>query len=617
MALLDNAWYVSSVGFTAVTQWVKNTSFSAGALCRQTAPAVGSERVFVAVVGGKTVNSSEPTLTATRGAKTVDGTVTWQECTGIAALNGDLTNTPTWSTLTGNAAFAVTLGQVIKRNNGASIWICSTAGTSGTTEPAWPDDNAGSTRTDGGGTLVWTCLGASYGVLAAPHARFENALVATWGAAGNTFFLADNHTQTQATALTLLLPATQGAPNNVVSFDHLVGSTPPTAFTAGAALAVSGNVGILWKGWGTVEGITCNGGTTSGTSAGLALAEVQSNKLKYRNCTFVLRNSSATGIYLGMSTAAASGEVQCESCAFTFGSSASQTIFIDGRAIIRNCTFGWTTKPNSLFAITQTNKPFDLLIEGCDLSNYDGTLLAWGALLGLGNCVLKDCKTHASLTLSATPNSSPNFGPDVIRSDSGNTVYKIARKRYEGDLTVDTTTVRMGGATDLVTPHSWKIVNNAAGSGPTLAVPFDLPPITIWNSITSGNINITLYGAGATTPNIDDLWYEVVYLGDASYPLGIFATAGKTSVAGTTSAWSTDSTSSWGGSPAAKWYLTKQIAPRQIGYIYIYLRSAKAGATYYVDPRPVIDIGPAVSRSSLGYNELFAGIPRSHCGIGA
>src|SRR3954470_14971670 len=103
MALVDNAFYVnfgngSSTGYYAVTAWATGATIAAGAIRRQlAAPAVGSERVFVCIVAGTTHATTEPTWVITRGGKTTDNTVTWQECTGIAALNGDATNTPSWT----------------------------------------------------------------------------------------------------------------------------------------------------------------------------------------------------------------------------------------------------------------------------------------------------------------------------------------------------------------------------------------------------------------------------------------------------------------------------------------------------------------------------------------
>src|SRR6185369_16090267 len=89
MALVDTVWYCNSVGYAAVTARPQNTAVAAGVLRRQfTAPAVGSERVFVCIIAGTTANVTDATWVLTRGAKTTDGTATWMECTGQAALNG-------------------------------------------------------------------------------------------------------------------------------------------------------------------------------------------------------------------------------------------------------------------------------------------------------------------------------------------------------------------------------------------------------------------------------------------------------------------------------------------------------------------------------------------------
>src|SRR5580765_3925624 len=99
MALVDTVWYCnfgngSSTGYFAVTVRPQNTAVAAGILRRQfTLPSVGNERVFVCIVAGTTANTTDATWTLTRGAKSTDGTATWQECTGQAGLNGDPTNT--------------------------------------------------------------------------------------------------------------------------------------------------------------------------------------------------------------------------------------------------------------------------------------------------------------------------------------------------------------------------------------------------------------------------------------------------------------------------------------------------------------------------------------------
>src|SRR4029077_18042808 len=120
MAFADTTWYCnagnqSTTGYYAVTVRPQNTAVAAGVVRRQfTAPAVNSERCFVCIVAGTTANTTDATWTLTRVAKMTDGTATWQECTGAAAVNGDATNTPTWAAV--KAAGLPSQGTIIKRN---------------------------------------------------------------------------------------------------------------------------------------------------------------------------------------------------------------------------------------------------------------------------------------------------------------------------------------------------------------------------------------------------------------------------------------------------------------------------------------------------------------------
>src|SRR5262245_65034520 len=135
MAYTETALYLDSVAYAAVTARPQNTAVTVGFIRKQfTAPASGSERVFICIVAGTTANVTDATWTLTKGSKTTDGTATWMECTALPALNGDSANTNAWAASKG----AIALGQIIKNVAATHYFICTTAGTGGTgSEPSW------------------------------------------------------------------------------------------------------------------------------------------------------------------------------------------------------------------------------------------------------------------------------------------------------------------------------------------------------------------------------------------------------------------------------------------------------------------------------------------------
>ena len=83
--------YCGSTKYTAVAAWAASTTYSVGNIVRQlAAPAVGSERCFRAsAITTGISGGTEPAWILTANGVTVDGGVTWTECTGQAIYNGD------------------------------------------------------------------------------------------------------------------------------------------------------------------------------------------------------------------------------------------------------------------------------------------------------------------------------------------------------------------------------------------------------------------------------------------------------------------------------------------------------------------------------------------------
>jgi hypothetical protein len=597
MALLDTTWYLSygngsSTGYYAVGAWVQNTITAVGALIRQaTTPAVGNERVFVCIVAGTTRTTGaggEPTWVVTRGAKTTDATVTWQEITGQPSMNGDSTNTQTWTQVHTNST-AGTLGQVCKDAAGTYYFIISTAGTLGSSEPSW-NLTAGVTTTDNGAT--WTCLGAisSFSATwAAPHARLANAVA--WQSVPNQHFIADNSAETQSTSLTLSYNAGAGVFkfNKFLSVDHTA-AVPPTDVKAGASVACTGNTDFTI---GTSNntfycyGITFKAGDGANSPIFKIGTSSSPELLIFDNCAFVI---PATGSGGGFVFGGIGDKIIFNNgCTFQFGAvgqsitvSCSQVIWKNGGSI------AGATYPTTMF-IPSAAAASGLTLRGIDLSGPGAgkTIVGAGVAGGDFQALFMDCKTNASATLGVTP-AGPAQRYDFIRCDSAGTNYLFGRYWYEGTLTQETTIVRTGGATDGVQAVAYKIVTTANAQW---LDPFECPPIAIWNTVTGTNRVVTVYGiwGGGAVPNNDDIWFEIEYPGDSGSPLAKFASTTKSSTLATNSAVSSD-TSTWGGSTTA-FKLVATLSgtqPQLAGFFYITVKAAKLSSTFYIDPKPVL-----------------------------
>jgi hypothetical protein len=586
MALVDNAWYVNSVTYGTVTAWAAATVYAAGDIRRQSAtPAVNSERCFVCIVAGTSHATTEPTWVITRGGKTTDNTVTWQECTGVAATNGDATNTPSWTISAtppgGVKNTAVVLGQVIKRDNGASYQICSTAGTAGNgAEPAF-SDTAGVTTADN--TVTWTSLGVvgNFTGWQYPAARLRIASNTNWGFAGNNFYLASEHAETQAATMNMALTGTLTAPCKYLCVTKT--TVPPTSanVTTGASLSTTGAFTITIAGAGAtgdsayVYGLTFNAGSGAVNNP-VQVSAGGANAYNFNSCAF---NKLGTAPY-GVGAISLSGNFV--DCSFGFGNVGDNITILNHISLLGNTTLTGTIPTGGLFY--GTAQYFNKTISGADLSNVVALFATTQSSITTTNFI--NCKLNASATV-ATP--SVRYSEvSLINCDSGATNYRHEKYTYEGTQTVETTIVRTGGATNGTTPISWKIVTTANSK---LAFPFESLPIAIWNDTTATTRTITLYGiwGGGAVPTNADIWFELNYMGSSATPISTFATCGVADVLASGTNLTTD-TSTWGGS-TTKFLMSVTLSspqPNMKGPIYLTVKAAKISSTFYIDPKPVI-----------------------------
>lgn len=603
MALYDLTWYVNSVGYTAVPVRPQNTAVAAGVLRRQfTAPTVGNERCFVCVVAGTTANVTDATWVLTRGAKTVDGTATWQECTGASAVNGDLTNTVNWTAA--KAAGTPTLGAIIKRNSGASYQICTTAGTMAASEPAF-SDTAGVTTADG--TSVWTSLGpvGNFAGGSAPFARLAAAFGTNWYIPGNTVYVGDNHAESQSTSISILpaAPASAATVGKIICHNHS-SSYPPASgdLMTGATITTTGTGAITFNPAGSiyVYGITLKAGVGSASGGTYINLQTQnfSNWVYWDNCSIQVASTGGSSALfnLGSSVPVVTSQI-FNNTTVSFGNVAQFISNLSAQFTWQNTGLilaAGSSIPTALFSVSANAFFFNILLEALDLSQLTGSLCVntISSVSVKGTMLVKDCKLNAALSF-ATP-SLLDVNYQIVRSDSGATGYKSSRYSYEGTETTEATITRVGGAVDPTgQAQSRKIVTSA---NTQWLRPFKAEPYGIWNDRTVTNVVVTVYGtinAGAV-PNNDDIWLELEYLGSALTPLGTIVNTTKANVLAAAAAVASDGSSWNGGGSGAGWSpfkLTKTLSapqPGLPGYIHARVRAAKASATYYIDPVMVL-----------------------------
>lgn len=610
MALIDTTWYANagnqtSTGYYAVPVWTTGAK-TAGQIVRQVAPAAFSERLFVCIIAG-TSGAIEPTWVLTRGAKTVDGGVTWMECSGQAALCGDLVHATTTAQTRGIAAV---LGQVIYDVTSGSVQICTTAGNTAAGTPPF-GSTAGVTQLDS--TATWTCLGlaSAFAAWANPHARITNTIQATWGGvAGNTIYVA-NTSQELSSTVDPAWPNLGAMYNNPIKVlcVNVAGSMPPTAadLTTGALVATTTGGTIRFNTQGSYAyGIEFRVGNVNYTVSALIgyftnVAAQNAGYQIFKNCRFTVGCTSINSSWwFGQTPATVGGYLEFEDCQIGVNN-AAQT-FVQGLGPAR---FIWRNPSGiagatgitggvpqfALFAVAGPAKTVDGLIEGVDLSALSGALIRTPATAGSGNWIFKDCAVRGG----TGPYVASGIGPqvDYMRCDSAGTNYQYQRGQYQGQLYTETSIVRSGGAAVHGTPISWKIVTSANS---IWSNPFRTAQVIVPNYVVGSSKVVTVYGTinAPGLPNNDEIWVEVCYLGSAIGPVGSVRHSTKANILATGIPVSTDGSTWGGGGSGVGWTpfaLPITLSSPNIGMqgtVYVRVNVAKASTTYYIDPQPVI-----------------------------
>lgn len=468
-------------------------------------------------------------------------------------------------------------------------------------------------------------------------------------AAGDIFYVSEDHAETAAAGKTLTSPGTAGTPCYAYCVDH-AGSVPPVSadLRTTATITTTGANAITFGGGHIyVYGITFSsgsGGSTVQTNIGSTNGSWTFDTCKLKAPT----TDANTNFNIGSQTIPRAIYVKLKNTPFTFGHTGATLIMAGARFVWEDTANGVDsagTIPSVLFDNASIGASGDVWVEGVDLSamNSGQTLVA--AQNVPKKFTFKDCLIHSSVIIAATPQD-PGYAETVLlRTDASSTNYRNEKYQYMGTQTVSTLIIRTGGASDGTTGVAYKLATTASSKW---HLPFEAIPIAVWNSTTGSNITATVEGIidAATIPNNDEFWFDLEYQGSASGPLGTFKRGTKadglaagSALTASTEAWDsqitarangtvytngdirkvasnpgriffcTTSGTSAGSEPAGyatavdggsvtdgtavfragmRFKLTVTATspqPQKAGYVYIYPKAAKASTTYYICPK--------------------------------
>lgn len=434
---------------------------------------------------------------------------------------------------------------------------------------------------------VYVYSGAAGAGTGADWANAYTTLAAafTAKAAGDDFWVAQDHSEQAAAANTLLCPGTATSPCRVICVNR-AGSVPPVAadlattavigttgannmtFTASASANYFYCYGIIWK---------------VGSGSSTAVENIFTARTIFENCSFQLNTTAAGGAFI-FGTSTGNFDTTLINCTFVFGAVGQDINPRVGRfKMIGGSIAATGTAPNAAFSTTSGSPaPMYVILDGVDLTGLSTKILV-GAWPEVNNFQAINCKLPASITLASTPTNTGAIN-DFIICDSGTGNTRHERYLYGGPVTSDTAVYRSGGASDGTTPISWKVVTNANARS---LVPVECWQIAQWNGSTgSKTVTIELVNDGSTLTDAE-VWAEFEYLGSSATPIATMISTAPATILTAASNLATSSatwTGTGGFSSPVKQYLTATFTVNMAGYIRATVKVAKASKTIYIDP---------------------------------
>lgn len=401
-------------------------------------------------------------------------------------------------------------------------------------------------------------------------------------AAGDDIYVAHDHAETGAVALTLSPPSSASATCRVMCVNR-AGSVPPIAadLRTTGQITTTGASTIVISGSVYAYGLVFNAGT--GTSAAnFTPGNAGGNVIELEACTINLLTTSANS----QINVAGANNIKCRfrNVVASFGNT--------GQGINPTGKFYWCndpatawvsgTPPANLFSGVFSGSG-ETILEGLDLSGLSG--LCKQALSG-GHIELWGCKIPAGWTVTPAMSALAADNIDFFGCASDGNPVNLRREHTAGVITTERTIVRNQGANDGLTSYSLKIVTTA-DARPTL--PFRVFEIPVDNQVIGQAITreLHLLTDGVTLTNAD-IHAEVDYYGTSgSTQTSRLTTAPATPL--TVGANLASSSVTWvttGLTSPTKQKIALTFTPQVAGVYRIKLFVKKPSTTLWLDPFP-------------------------------
>jgi hypothetical protein len=503
---------------------------------------------------------------------------------------------PLWAVST-----AYTVGQIVRPITPASAggvagmcthpYRCTTAGTSGATEPNWALANLdGNTITSGTATFTNVAGRSAHGWSAAAGSLYGISTNTGLNrpVPGDRVFISSDHSETWTAAQYFFNAFTSSFGQISVISVNRAGSVPPVAADVlpGASLTVTGGNLILdsftsmfWQGLMFILSVAASAGQR------IMFGSSGAKPQYFKDCAFVC-NRTATDYPF---TCSVSQKITFDNTTVQFGNIAQSLFWTSAIAeltwINTSAPIQGAIIPTSLFSSNGQYADYVNVFRGVNFSALNTSLYvnttSWSTA---AKFLLESCRVSPSMsrTIGTTVGSVDEF--EYINCFDGTNVIN-ERHTGAGDVSLERSTYMSGGASDGA-GYSIKLASNANASKNVF--PVESFWIDVGHTVVGSSKTATVEIISSGTLNNDDISLFLEYMGTSGSTLASIGTTLPSIL--TTPAALPTSTATWTGAPGTpvKQQLSVTFTPQVAGRVRGRVRLGKASTNVWINPQIAI-----------------------------